>query len=262
MRLIPSRARWCGAAPETSTPSMRTVPAQRCTPDTALNIVVLPAPFGPIRPTISPASTRQADVTYGAMFAEPDVQVVRLERCHRPLPLGRALLRAPAVPRPVAGGPGDVPASCRRASLTATVSQWLKNSRAPIVDRATPRSPPEMRYGTCSSTSVELAAPSHPSTTAQIPEVINVADAMRRSRGWLRIESRARSRPTAPPARRASRSSIVEPPVRIDWTSASLSAAGSASASVTASLVIVAPMGSLPRRWPTARRLPGPGDRR
>src|SRR3546814_5365471 len=39
---------------------LRTAPVQRWTPAIALKVVVLPAPFGPIRPTISPASTESA----------------------------------------------------------------------------------------------------------------------------------------------------------------------------------------------------------
>src|SRR3546814_10420612 len=57
---MPSRARRCGGADDTSTPSSRTAPVQRWTPAIALKVVVLPAPFGPSRPTISPASTEVA----------------------------------------------------------------------------------------------------------------------------------------------------------------------------------------------------------
>jgi hypothetical protein len=45
---MPSRARRCGGASDTSTPSRITWPSQRWTPEMALNSVVLPAPLGPI----------------------------------------------------------------------------------------------------------------------------------------------------------------------------------------------------------------------
>ena len=49
----------------------------------ALNVVVLPAPFGPISPTIVAGVDLEADVTNGVVLAEPDVQLVRFEQCHR-----------------------------------------------------------------------------------------------------------------------------------------------------------------------------------
>src|SRR5947209_5428933 len=48
----------CGATPEISTPSNRIDPADGTSvPDSMLKIVLLPEPFGPIRPRISPGST-------------------------------------------------------------------------------------------------------------------------------------------------------------------------------------------------------------
>ena len=58
VRFIPSRARRWGGAEETSWPSRRTVPVHFWTPEMALKMVVFPAPFGPIRPTISPPFTQ------------------------------------------------------------------------------------------------------------------------------------------------------------------------------------------------------------
>src|SRR3546814_10121486 len=57
---MPGRARCGGWSDDTSTPSIRSAPVQLWTPAIALKVVVLPAPFGPIRPTISPASTESA----------------------------------------------------------------------------------------------------------------------------------------------------------------------------------------------------------
>src|ERR1700720_3867294 len=48
----------CGATPEISAPSNRIDPAVGTSvPDSMLKIVLLPEPFGPIRPRISPCST-------------------------------------------------------------------------------------------------------------------------------------------------------------------------------------------------------------
>src|SRR5690349_20395168 len=49
----------CGATPAISAPSNRIEPAVGTSvPDSMLKIVLLPEPFGPIRPSISPCSTR------------------------------------------------------------------------------------------------------------------------------------------------------------------------------------------------------------
>src|SRR3954451_4580789 len=49
----------CGATPEISAPSNRIDPAVGTSvPDSMLKIVLLPEPLGPIRPRISPCSTR------------------------------------------------------------------------------------------------------------------------------------------------------------------------------------------------------------
>src|SRR6185436_11768417 len=49
----------CGATPAISAPSNRIDPAVGTSvPDSMLKIVLLPEPFGPIRPRISPCSTR------------------------------------------------------------------------------------------------------------------------------------------------------------------------------------------------------------
>src|SRR5690349_7611585 len=48
----------CGESPAISAPSNRIEPAVACSvPDSMLKIVLLPEPFGPIRPRISPLST-------------------------------------------------------------------------------------------------------------------------------------------------------------------------------------------------------------
>src|SRR5215213_9323209 len=49
----------CGARPESSVPANLIEPADGMSvPDSRLKIVLLPEPFGPIRPRISPWSTR------------------------------------------------------------------------------------------------------------------------------------------------------------------------------------------------------------
>src|SRR5437588_11331468 len=55
---MPARPRRCGAQPVMSSPSRSTRPESAlCTPVITLNNVVLPAPFGPMRPAISLAVT-------------------------------------------------------------------------------------------------------------------------------------------------------------------------------------------------------------
>ena len=56
VRPRPRRARVCGGSAVTSSPNRRTVPsAGRTTPLIALNVVVFPAPFGPMSPVMRPA---------------------------------------------------------------------------------------------------------------------------------------------------------------------------------------------------------------
>src|SRR5215813_12469282 len=58
VRPIPPLMIRCGAAPAISCPSNRIEPAVGTrVPDSMLKIVLLPEPFGPIRPRISPFST-------------------------------------------------------------------------------------------------------------------------------------------------------------------------------------------------------------
>src|SRR5262245_45981841 len=57
VRAIPIRAMACVLSPVRSRPPKSTLPLEgRSTPDSRLSSVVLPAPLGPIRPTISPAA--------------------------------------------------------------------------------------------------------------------------------------------------------------------------------------------------------------
>ena len=59
VRPIPTRARWWVLSFDTSRPSRTTLPdVGVITPQIALNVVVLPAPFGPMSPQIRPPSTR------------------------------------------------------------------------------------------------------------------------------------------------------------------------------------------------------------
>src|SRR5690606_2285956 len=58
VRVTPWRTRVAGRRPVRSTPPTRTAPASgRCTPLTRLSVVVLPDPFGPMRPSSVPAGT-------------------------------------------------------------------------------------------------------------------------------------------------------------------------------------------------------------
>src|SRR5439155_7180375 len=57
VRASPRRARWWALRPETSSPSISTLPAVgSCKPVMTLNNVVLPAPLGPMRPVTRPGS--------------------------------------------------------------------------------------------------------------------------------------------------------------------------------------------------------------
>ena len=58
VRTMPSRVRWCGGSAVISRPSKRMAPPLTgSTPETQLMSVVLPDPFGPMRPKRSPALT-------------------------------------------------------------------------------------------------------------------------------------------------------------------------------------------------------------
>ena len=63
VRARPRRARTCGGAPVRSSPSSSTRPSQRTKPLIASMNVVLPAPFGPIRPTSCPSPTSRSTST-------------------------------------------------------------------------------------------------------------------------------------------------------------------------------------------------------
>ena len=61
MRAMPRRARWWGGSSDRSSPSRTTLPqVVSCRPVMTLNVVVLPAPFGPISPVMRPASTSRS----------------------------------------------------------------------------------------------------------------------------------------------------------------------------------------------------------
>ena len=115
-----------------------------CTPEMALNVVVLPAPFGPIRPTIVAGVDGEVDVTNGVVLTEPDVQRAALRA--RPLRLvlpvsrqraGKGLERADAA----RGGLGAGPLRGPGPPGSPTVSQWVKSVRAPMVASASPSRP-------------------------------------------------------------------------------------------------------------------------
>jgi len=57
VRPIPPRLRWYGLSASSLRPPSVTEPLARAYPLIASSKVVLPAPFGPIRPTISPGKT-------------------------------------------------------------------------------------------------------------------------------------------------------------------------------------------------------------
>src|SRR5260370_15292951 len=67
VRAMPRPAHATGPRPETRLPSSRISPASGVTsPEIELNSEVLPAPFGPIRPRISPACTSKLISTLAA----------------------------------------------------------------------------------------------------------------------------------------------------------------------------------------------------
>ena len=77
----------------------RSAPGPRsagCTPVMRLISVVLPAPFGPIRPTISPCVDREADTVDGVQAAEPARHLVEFEQRRHRDPPRRAAARAAA----------------------------------------------------------------------------------------------------------------------------------------------------------------------
>ena len=51
-------------------------------PESALTSVVLPAPFGPIRPRISPLLSYEVDAVDGVNTAEVDLEAAGLEQLH------------------------------------------------------------------------------------------------------------------------------------------------------------------------------------
>ena len=63
VRASPRRARACGGRPVRSSPSSSTRPCERTKPVIASMKVVLPAPFGPIRPTSCPSPTSRSTST-------------------------------------------------------------------------------------------------------------------------------------------------------------------------------------------------------
>ncbi len=58
VRAMPSPASLCGLSPSSRSPRQRSTPSSgSMKPQTTLNSVVLPAPFGPMTPSTSPGST-------------------------------------------------------------------------------------------------------------------------------------------------------------------------------------------------------------
>ena len=55
---MPSRGRWCGTGRTTAPSSRRRPDRARVKPQMTLNSVVLPAPLGPMTPTIAPRGTQ------------------------------------------------------------------------------------------------------------------------------------------------------------------------------------------------------------
>ena len=87
VRPIPSRARRCVGTRVRSRPSNVTVPPSGLRmPSRQLKNVVLPAPFGPISPTISPASTSRLDVVERGDARERLRDALGVEQAHDPTP--------------------------------------------------------------------------------------------------------------------------------------------------------------------------------
>src|SRR5512134_1894016 len=81
VRAIPAAQTWSGRRPSIRRPAKRISPASGAkTPATMLNVVVLPAPFGPIRPTMAPSATsNETPVT--ARRPRKDLETSRTSRC-------------------------------------------------------------------------------------------------------------------------------------------------------------------------------------
>ena len=78
VRATPSRAMRCAGMPAMAWPRSAMLPRSgRKAPDIRLSTVVLPEPFGPSRPTISPAPTREAEAIDGHQAAEAARQARR-----------------------------------------------------------------------------------------------------------------------------------------------------------------------------------------
>ena len=119
----------------TSSPSSSTVPRSgRSTPSTQLKNVVLPAPFGPISPTRSPASTVEVDVVEGDDAGERLADVVASQhRGHRrPAPRRSARRRRRRRRRrsPSRGRRRAASASVRRAACALAVLDQPSGWRA------------------------------------------------------------------------------------------------------------------------------------
>ena len=97
VRPIPSRARRCGGWPVISRPSNEMTPlVGRMKPEMVSNSVVLPAPFGPIRPTISWPAEFERDLVDRAQAAEPARDLAYLQQ--RPAHFGLRDIEADSRP--------------------------------------------------------------------------------------------------------------------------------------------------------------------
>ena len=81
LRAMPKRVRWCAIRPSTLRPSKRTAPVSLTSvPHRQLTSVLLPEPFGPIRPTRSPWRPTRSIAVERDEAAEPLSQTLNFEK--------------------------------------------------------------------------------------------------------------------------------------------------------------------------------------
>ena len=142
VRARPSRANWCGRAPVTSRPSTKIRPSfGSCMPVATLNSVVLPAPFGPMRPMICPSCRSRLTLLTASRPPKRTV-MSRSSTAGRSVAVrgaGEGSLVASRTPdsvgvASVGGGPAGPPVIRLRSLLTA----WTFCSQTPSGFRPTP----------------------------------------------------------------------------------------------------------------------------
>ena len=134
VREMPRPASWCGRRPLRVSPRQRSVPSSgRVKPQTTLNSVVLPAPFGPMTPSTSPCSTWRLTALSAV---RPPKRTVTPSTSNRPRPVDGALRRCP---RPLRRGQRwrrAPPAACELLRRCDAVPRRCRASRMKAHPRA------------------------------------------------------------------------------------------------------------------------------